>query len=106
MVDGEADVRNVETLLNHFSMLNYFGKGLRIHFVPEGGEQEFSVEGKEALMYLGADSPFRVLVDATFDREPDATAEERMEREMGPPCTGGFAEWADTVRKRWKDYGF
>ena len=106
VVDGEADVRNVETLLNHFSMLNYFGKGLRIHFVPEGGEQEFSVEGKEALMYLGADSPFRVLVDATFDREADATAEERMEREMGPPCTGGFAEWADTVRKRWKDYGF
>lgn len=98
VVNGAVEIHELEPLLNHFSMLNYFGKGYRV-----------TVEGVEDLsggIPVGPGHRTRILVDATLDPVEDLEEQERIQKELGPPCEAGFSDLAELVRSRWADYGF
>jgi UbiD family decarboxylase len=98
VVSGAVDIHGLEPLLNHFSMLNYFGKGYKV--TAQG------VEDPAAGFDVGPGQGVKILVDATLDPEEDLDEEERIKKELGPPCEAGFTDWRRIVEKRWGDYGF
>ena len=99
VVNGEVDVHSLDSILNHISRLNYFGRPPRV-FVEryEGGEWVLhdAVDKDQMAIVLTGSFPRRVLVDATLDPDTDMTADERRRAEVGDPCT---PDWGDLSRQ-------